>query len=178
MKKETPGGQVPAEGYDRLRRQAEKLLNGKPIAADDSSLDLFELIHELRVHQTELEIQNEELRQAQQELSELHHFFQDLYEFAPCGYLNLEPQGTIIRSNRAGNMLVQDARARVLHLAFSRFLAPNCEDAYFQALRETARTGEKQALELQLGGSRGRTAGSGRRSRRTGRRRAKCGGIG
>lgn len=155
MQNGEPGKESSIVDLERLRRQAEELIKNKPAESAGSPADLLELVHELRVHQAELETQNEELRQAQQELSELRRLFEDLYEFAPCGYLRLDGEGIITRSNQAGTMLVRDARTRVLHSGFSRFLAPGYQEVYFKALRESALTGRKQSLELQLGGDRG-----------------------
>lgn len=155
MKHQKPAGKGAAGDFERLRQKAEKLLRQKPVAAAEGSGDLLQLINELRIYQAEVEIQNEELRQSHEELSELHRFFEDLYEYAPCGYLKLDAQGAIIRSNQAGTMLVQDARTRLLHSAFSRFLDPASEETYFSALRKTATTGGRQGMELHLGGSRG-----------------------
>jgi DNA-binding CsgD family transcriptional regulator/PAS domain-containing protein len=150
-----PGALRVTGDFERLRKKAEELLRHKPVAAANDSADLLRMIHELQIYQAEVEIQNEELRQAHEELGELQRFFEDLYEYAPCGYLKLDPQGAIIRSNQAGTMLVQDVRTRVLHAAFIRFLDPASEGAYFTALRETATTGGRRGLELHLGGSRG-----------------------
>ena len=57
------------------------------------------VVHELRVHQIELEMQNEELRRTHQELEEEHERYLDLYDFAPVGYCTLSEQGQIIKLN-------------------------------------------------------------------------------
>jgi DNA-binding NarL/FixJ family response regulator/PAS domain-containing protein len=136
--------------FDRLRRQAEALI-AQPSASDvGAPTDIIELIHELKIHQAELEIQNEELKQAQLELTDLYRQFEALYEFAPCGYLNLNPKGLVLRINLAGVALLSDVREKILHTGFSQFLAPGWRDAYLDALKEAGRTGETQSLELPL----------------------------
>jgi PAS domain-containing protein/DNA-binding NarL/FixJ family response regulator len=136
--------------FDRLRLQAETLIT-QPSASDvDAPTDILDLIHELKIHQAELEIQNEELKRAQLELTDLYRQFEDLYEFAPCSYLNLNPKGLVSRINLAGVMLLSELRGKILHTGFSQFVAPGWRDAYLDALKKAGRTGETQSLELQL----------------------------
>ncbi len=140
----------PHTKFDRLRRQAEGLIDQRSDPTFGASTDILELIHELKIHQTELEIQNEELKRAQLELIDLYRQFEDLYEFAPCGYLNLDPKGLVSRINLAGVILLNGLREKILHTGFSRFVAPNRQDAYLNALKNAGLTGEKQSLELRL----------------------------
>lgn len=142
-----------AQRFDRLRSQAEELIKNRPASAPHASTDILELIHELTVHQMELEIQNEELKRAQQELSDLFGQFEDLYEFAPCGYLNLNPKGLITRINLAGVTLLKEDREGLLHSGFSQYVAPGWLDGYYDALRKAGQTGKKQGLDLQLSSS-------------------------
>jgi len=107
-------------------------------------------MHELNIHQAELEIQNEELKRAQQVISELHREYENLYEFAPCGYVTLTAKGIITRINLAGVKLLGSARQTVLHSGFSQCIASGWEDAYWQARKRAAESGEKQSTELLL----------------------------
>lgn len=135
---------------DRLRRQAEELISRRSDSDLETPTDILELIHELKIHQAELEIQNEELERSQLELTELYRQFEDLYEFAPCSYLNLNPKGLISRINLAGVMLLNGLREKILDTGFSQFVAPGWRDTYLDALKRAGRTGETQRLELQL----------------------------
>ena len=93
----------------------EGLIDQRSDPTFGASTDILELIHELKIHQTELEIQNEELKRAQLELIDLYRQFEDLYEFAPCGYLNLDPKGLVSRINLAGVILLNGLREKILH---------------------------------------------------------------
>ena len=85
---------------DSLRERAEALLAESPVGANLGELDdLKRLAHELAVHQTELELQNEELRKTYLSLQETKDLFAALYENAPVGYVVLDGVGLILRTN-------------------------------------------------------------------------------
>ena len=95
---------------DELRKRAEESLESGGVELDDisglSSNDLGRLVHQLRVHQVELEMQNEELRRAQFEMETAQAKYSELYEFAPVGYFTLDKRGVIRQANLAGAQLV------------------------------------------------------------------------
>jgi len=140
----------PSDKFDQLRQKAQELVHRYPDSPSQAPMDMLDLIHELKVHQAELEIQNEELKRSQLELSDLYQQYQDLYEFAPCSYLNLSPKGLIISINLAGTVLLKFLRQSVLQTRFSQYLTPGWVDSYFDALQKAGRSGQKQTLELQL----------------------------
>ena len=111
---------------------------------------MLDLIHELNIHQAELEIQNEELKRAQRELSDLHQQYERLYQFAPCGYVTLDPHGVITRVNQTGAGLLGAPRQSLLQSAISDYLAAGWPDTFLEARHNAAKTGEPQSLELQL----------------------------
>jgi hypothetical protein len=83
---------------DTLRQKAEELLSRNPeITPTLSTVEVQKLFHELNVHQIELQMQNEELRHAQEELAHSRDSFVELYDFAPVGYLILNPEARIAR---------------------------------------------------------------------------------
>ena len=143
-------GQESSGKFDQLRIQAEELIRQQPTSTSHTPPDILELIHELRVHQVELEIQNEELRRAQQEITDLQHKFENLYEFAPCGYLTLNAKGIITDANLTAVALLAADRGNLLRSTFSSFIRPGWEDIYLTARQKCAETGEKQSIELRL----------------------------
>src|SRR5271157_2413928 len=83
-----------------LRNRAEKLLKrGETIRESMEIADMKAVLHELQVHQIELELQNQELQQAQVEAEEARNKYFDLYELAPVAYLTLDKKGEIIEIN-------------------------------------------------------------------------------
>ena len=98
----------------RLRRLAEE--RSSESGAEDiqrmAGKDAQQLIHELQVHQIELEMQNEELRNAQQQLNESLAKYSDLYDFAPVGYVTADREGLILEANLtfAGQLGIERGR--------------------------------------------------------------------
>ncbi|MHC1743301.1 MAG: PAS domain S-box protein [Syntrophobacteraceae bacterium] len=145
-----PNDDEQSRKFSRLRQQAEEMLKDRPGVQSHSTPDMLELIHELEVHQAELQIQNEELRRAQGEISKLHREYEDLYEFAPCGYVTLNPKGIITRCNLSGVAFLGAEKCRLKGVGFSSLVAPESWDNLWVALRRAGQSGEKQSVELQL----------------------------
>ena len=100
-----------------LRAAAETELVDQP-SAGVAGRSAEELLHELRVHQIELEMQNETLRQEQNALKESRDLYADLYDFAPVGYLTLSADGMIVRINLTAARLLGADRQRLLQRRF------------------------------------------------------------
>lgn len=117
-----------------------------------------ELLHELQVHQVELEMQNEELRRAYTALEESRDRYVDLYEFAPVGYLTITDSGLISEINLAGAALLGEDRQKILQRRFARFLVPEDQDKWYQYVRQMTRYREAQPCELNFQGSKVRVS--------------------
>jgi PAS domain S-box-containing protein len=93
--------------FSALRQRAEELLTNRAFTPEKISLEeAVRLIHELQVHQMELEIQNEDLHQTQMQLAESASKYAELYDFAPAGHLTVNKLGEILEANlRAATML-------------------------------------------------------------------------
>ncbi|MFA6920900.1 MAG: PAS domain S-box protein [Gallionella sp.] len=109
-----------------------------------------ELLHELRVHQIELEMQNEELRRTQVALEESRDIYMDLYEFAPVGHFTLTRSGMIDRVNLTGAALLGVDRKKLLGRRFAGFV--NHEDSNFwhQHFLNVLQRDGRQSCELAL----------------------------
>lgn len=115
----TPQGKSQASS---LRRRAEKQVAKRTgSAASNAGRDMKRLVHELEVHQVELELQNEELRQARMELEASYN---ELYDFAPVGYFMLGRHGAIEKTNLTGAGMLGPARAQLLGRRFAAFVSP------------------------------------------------------
>ncbi|MDP3876744.1 MAG: EAL domain-containing protein [Methylobacter sp.] len=108
-----------------------------------------QLLHELQVHQIELEMQNEELQRARAALEGSHKRYCNLYEFAPVGYLSLSAEGEIIMLNLTAASLLGVERDTLLKHYFIDLVAPKDSDRAYFLLKELLRhPGEQQNFEL------------------------------
>jgi len=109
-----------------LRRRAEEQLTqrGGAGAADRSAVETARLVHELQVHQIELEMQNDALEQTREEMEALLENFIDLYDNAPVGYITLDRFGTIVQANLPAARLLGVDRVRLGQPRFGFFLSP------------------------------------------------------
>ncbi|GLI40105.1 PAS domain-containing sensor histidine kinase [Geobacter hydrogenophilus] len=134
-----------------LRRGAEKRLKDLPLqgALPKTEEDTLKLLHELQVHQIELEMQNEELHRSQDELRSSRDRYSLLYDFAPIGYFTLSRNGTILSANLAGASLLNRERYRLMGQSFGRFFEGQHYTLFKELLFEVfSNHDEPQTLEL------------------------------
>jgi PAS domain S-box-containing protein len=108
------------------------------------------MLHELRVHQIELEMQNEELRRAQAELDAERAAYFDLYDLAPVGYCTVSEPGLILEANLTAAGLLGVARGTLVRQRLTSFVFPADEDLYYLHRKQLFETGEAQACELRM----------------------------
>ncbi|HEX8987660.1 MAG TPA: response regulator, partial [Rhodocyclaceae bacterium] len=109
-----------------------------------------ELLHELQVHQIELEMQNESLRQSQAALEESRDAYTDLYDFAPVGYLTLTAEGFISRINLTGAAQLRMPREKLVGRRFASFVAPEDRDRWYRHWSGLRGGREQDTAELAL----------------------------
>ena len=130
----------------QLRRQAE----GKAKALELQDVETLtpdgirNLVHELRVHQIELEMQNEELRTTQVELEAARTRYFDIYDLAPVGYCTVSEKGLILEANLTAATLLGAARGALAKQPFSRFILEEDQDIYYLHRKNLFETSEPQ----------------------------------
>lgn len=117
--------------------------------------DVRALLAELRLHQSELERQNETLQRARAEAQEASQQYRDLFHFAPIGYFMLDEAGLILEINFAGAALLGVERAACLAVPFGQFVASPDQGVFTEFLRRTMAADHRQTCELRLLGNSG-----------------------
>jgi PAS domain S-box-containing protein len=143
------GGDNPEAS--RLRRRAEDRLAEKDVKNGyPDPPDLLRMLQELQVYQIELEMQNEELVKARDEVEAGLERYTNLYEFAPVGYFTLDGQAKIVAVNLTGAALLGVERVNLLGQTFDTFAHP-AERAFFrQTWEKVCQDGGRAAYELKL----------------------------
>jgi two-component system, cell cycle sensor histidine kinase and response regulator CckA len=139
-------------GFSTLRSLAEEKLQSAatPVSAPLSPEESQRLIHELQVHQIELEMQNEELRQTRHEMEMSFNRYSDLYHFAPVGYLTLDPNGIVNAVNLNGASLLGVERSNLAGKRLASYVAHPSRPAFLAFLEMTFRSFTKEACELEM----------------------------
>jgi PAS domain S-box-containing protein len=138
---------------DGLRRQAEKRLREKKaqLPMPQSKETIQRLVHELEVHQIELEMQNAELRQAREELELSRNKYLELYDFAPIGYFTFDMQGRIREVNLTGAKLMGVERQGLINKSFAGFIADaEGKENFLKHCQTVLQKTEEQTSEIRL----------------------------
>lgn len=137
----------------RQRAQAALLQRGPAVekAAQPMSPEAMQqALHDLEVHQIELEMQNEELHRTQSQLTVSRELYADLYDRAPVGYCTLNEQGLILQANLTLCDLLGVAHATLVRQVISKFIARADQDIYYLTRNRLIQSGEPQSCELRL----------------------------
>jgi len=136
-----------------LRQRAEALIAAKdPAGPTTSPEDVLALVQELHTHRIELELQNEDLRQAQSDLEQSRQRFSDLYDFAPVGHLTLSDKGMILEANLKIAEMLAVERRNLLQYPFSAFIIPDDQDIFYRYRAKLLAAKSRQTCELRLRG--------------------------
>jgi PAS domain S-box-containing protein len=136
---------------EKLRRKAEEILSKRrKTTSKEPAGDIRKLVHELEVHQIELEMQNDELRNKQIEITEARDRYLDLYDFAPIGYFTFDKTGTIVEVNLTGANLIGLPRARLISRPFTLFVEDEFINSFFAHLKKVFSSEVGQTTELKM----------------------------
>lgn len=108
------------------------------------------LVHDLQVHQEELEAQNQALREAQQLLEESRSRYAELYDLAPLGYVTLDGEGRIQEINLTGAAMLAVQRSRLIGVPFIRYVANGDKPVFREHLERCEADNEPRVTEMHL----------------------------
>jgi PAS domain S-box-containing protein len=149
-------GKVEPSEKSELRRRAEEELKqkGEKRLTDDqdqrAQAEIQRLIHELQVHQIELEMQNDEFRTTHARIEESRSRYEDLYDFSPLGYFTFDRGGLIRAVNLTGARLLGKERGSLIKAPLSGFIDSKSLDVFLSHLEAVFENETKQSCELWL----------------------------
>lgn len=143
---------LPLVDGPSLRRRAEK--KARAIEARDlaslSPEESARLLHELQVHQIELEMQNEELRRSQEELERSRARYFELYDLAPVGYFTLSERSIILEANLTSAAMLGLPKGALSRTPLTRYILPDDQDIYYRHRKRLFDKGEPQVFEIRV----------------------------
>jgi PAS domain S-box-containing protein len=143
-----------APGDSELRRRAEEKLAEPVIPGEDlsnvSPEKMAGLIHELQIHQIELEMQNDELCRIQEELERARNKYSHLYDFAPVGYFTLSEKGIIEEANLTMASMLGIERVELIGKPFTRFISRDDQDIFYKHRQRLLETEASLPCEMRL----------------------------
>jgi hypothetical protein len=125
----------------------EKRITDKPVI----EADVQKLLHELQVHQIELEMQNEELHEANETAETALKKYTMLFDFSPMGYFTLEKDGSISELNFTGAEMLGDKRFRLVNSNFKLFVSEDSLPVFNNFFKKAFASHKKESCELMLG---------------------------
>ena len=142
-------GNTPSKA-SLLRKKAEAKLKGQQKEAEipSSESDMLKLIHELQVHQIEMEMINEELTQTKHLAEIAGEKYTTLFDFAPLGYFTLNSGGTIILLNLSAAQMLGKERQRLINKRFEQYLTPDTRIVFHDFLNEIFNNNDKKSCEV------------------------------
>ncbi len=135
---------------ETLRKRAEKIIDESRGLLPENQDDLPYVLHELRVHQIELEMQNDELLRIQLALEESRARYFDLYNLAPVGYCTLNEKGLVLEANLTAASMLGVTRSAMTSQHLSQFVFNLDQDTYYQHRRRLTEIGRPLECELRL----------------------------
>ncbi|MBP6757699.1 MAG: PAS domain S-box protein [Flavobacterium sp.] len=143
---------APTTSKAVLLQKAEDILKNKTLMVDTLSMEseTLKLIHEIDLHQIELEMQNEELKIAKKQLETAVEKYTDLYDFAPSGYFSLSKNGVILELNFRGANMLGKERSLLINKPFSLFVSEETKSTFNSFLDKAFEEKTRQTCEIKL----------------------------
>lgn len=147
-----PANQTHRLNPAQLRRYAEETVTHEESLMTErlSPEEIRKMLHELNVHQIELEIQNEELRLAHAEMDTAKARYFDLYDLAPVGYCTVSEKGLILEANFTATNLLGVSRGGLIKQPFTRFIFKDDEDIFYLHRKKLFEAAEPQVCKLRM----------------------------
>jgi len=137
--------------YDQLRRQAEEKIPARiNITEAITPEEAQRIIHELQVHQIELELQNEDMRKTQRQMEESRARYADLYDFAPVGYLTLDRYGIIQEANLTAATQLGVERGRLINSPLHVYMDSQDRERWRSHCNQVFAEPGRQTFEVRL----------------------------
>ncbi|MFP4042478.1 MAG: hypothetical protein ACLFPH_09075 [Bacteroidales bacterium] len=135
-----------------LRKKAEEKLKAgeAEVERSDYEVDMKKMLHELQVHQIELEMQNEELRQAYETAEAALKKYTMLFDFSPIGYFTLNHAGRILDLNFSGAEILREKRIFLTDSNFKLFVHEDYKVMFNDFLEKIYSSNEKESCQLKL----------------------------
>jgi PAS domain S-box-containing protein len=133
-----------------LRQSEARLRVTKSDVAAMPVKNVQRLVHQLQIHQIELEMQNEELQRTQVELEAARASYVDLYDFSLAGHLTLDTHGSILEANLRVGTLLGINRKELIGRPLARFVASDDQNIFHRHCQEVLKTGTRQTCEVHL----------------------------
>jgi PAS domain S-box-containing protein len=133
-----------------LRKKAEELFSKQESKLRVDESEILKLNHELSIHQIELELQNNELIRAKEELEEAIQKYTDLYDFAPTGYLTLSRERQIIRLNLSASKMLGKERQNLIKNTFNLYVKDDTKVSFNYFINEIFNSHTGQNCEITL----------------------------
>jgi len=150
MKDDNKFTKDPVELRKRAEQQLKKVWPGAFDPSSVSREDMQRVIHELRVHEIELQMQNQELRRAELELAAARDKYLDLYDFAPVGYFTLSQRGWIIEANSAGARMLRVDPASLAKQPLARFVHQDDRKEYGSYLKRIVDSESRETCDIRF----------------------------
>jgi two-component system cell cycle sensor histidine kinase/response regulator CckA len=144
------GNNRPTSAADLRKQAEEKAAQSPQNPAELSPEQIQQTLHELRVHQIELEMQNEELRQSQSDLCASKTRYFDLYDLAPIGYCTLGETGVILEANLTAATMLGAVRGALVNQPLTKFILKEDQDIYYHHRKQLLESEVTKVWELRM----------------------------